>query len=183
MDVQPGILRRIATGDASALTECIDTHGPAIWGVARRRIPDEHEAEEAVQDVFAAIWESAGRFDPAKGGEKTFVMTLARRRIIDRARRRRPAAAEMVEDPVRASEAEGRAEELDELARVMESMAALRPIERRVLRLSIHEGMSHSEVSAELDMPLGTVKSHLRRAILRVRELLGVVDDEEATHG
>ena len=179
MAPQDHILPRIAAGEPSALKECIDAYGPGIWAVARRRIGDEHEAEEAVQDVFAAIWEHAERFDARKGSEKTFVMTLARRRVIDRVRRRRPQASEMVEEPSRLGDHHAAAEQADEFSRVTDALAALRPVERRVLQLSIHEGLSHSEVSSALEMPLGTVKSHLRRGILRVRELLGVVDRDE----
>lgn len=174
MDHVPGILQRISSGDATALSDCIDAYGPLVWGVARRRIPDVHDAEEAVQDVLAAIWEHASRFDPERGSEKTFVMTLARRRIIDRARRKRPSDAALVVEPPEAPPEAPAVEIADELRRVNAALESLRPIEQRILRLSIHEGLSHGEVAQKIDMPLGTVKTHLRRGLQRVRELLGV---------
>ncbi len=87
---------------------------------------------------------------------------------------------EMIEEPPETIDFGGQAEQADDLAHVTIALAGLRPVERRVLCLSVHEGKSHSEVSTELEMPLGTVKSHLRRAILRVREVLGIVGEEKA---
>lgn len=171
---EPSILQRIASGEAAGLDACIDTYGPAIWAIARRRLSDAHDAEEAVQDVFAAIWDSANRFDPHKGSEKTFVLTVARRRIIDRARRRAPPVSEILDDPAASSDQTRAIETQDEVAAVGEALSALKPIQREILRLSIHEGLSHSQVSEQLDLPLGTVKTHLRRGLQRVRQLLGV---------
>lgn len=170
------ILQRIAEGDPQAVQECIDQYGGLIWSVARRLLGDHTEAEDAVQDVFVELWKTAGRFDGNLSSEKSFVVMVARRRIIDRLRRavRRLDNVSVDDDnmPQFASEQHGDIERSAEASMAARALLDLAPERRRVLELSIYEGMSHSEIAAAVDMPIGTVKSHITRGLAHVREAL-----------
>jgi len=169
------LLVRIARGEEDAVRACLDAYGGLVWSIARRFLRDNEDAADAVQDAFIDIWSHANRFDPARGSEPTFVAMIARRRVIDRVRRnrRRPAAAPL-DDPgaIPAGDDTERIEIADEAARVRELVDTLRPEQRQVLELSIHRGLSHQGIADELAMPLGTVKTHVRRGLQRVRDLL-----------
>ena len=154
----------------------MDRFGPLVWSLARRFSSNAADAEDAAQDVFIALWRVAGRFNPAIASEQTFVAMVARRRLIDRRRRmgRQPVVAELPE--VADSEPLGpdEAERSEEAALAGQALAELRPEERRVIQLSIYNGLSHTEIASQLDLPIGTVKTHIRRGLVRVRELLGL---------
>jgi len=173
------ILHRVASGDPGAVQECLDRYGGLVWSLSRRFCPNREEAEDAVQDVFIEIWNKAGRYDASLSSEITFVAMIARRRLIDRSRRRQRAIqAGGLEDENSLPPSDDRSHEMvdvgDEVERAQKALDQLRPDEQKVLRLSIYEGMSHDQISKATALPLGTVKTHLRRGLIRVRELLGV---------
>jgi RNA polymerase sigma-70 factor (ECF subfamily) len=183
------ILQRVAAGDASAVEDCLSQYGGLVWSIARRFISEHADAEDAVQDVFIDIWRNASRYDPEIGSEATFVTMIARRRLIDRQRRqaRRISAGPIEEQTIStAAEHERQVEMAEEAARVREQMETLRPAERRVLELSISYGLSQSEIAERTRLPLGTVKTHSRRGLIRLRNLLGtepLINAGEAGHG
>ncbi len=193
VDVDAGtdtsILSRVAAGDAAAMRACIDRYGPLVWQLAWRMLPSREEIDDAVQEVFVSLWEHAERYSPEFGEELTFVAMIARRRLIDRGRRmgnrrrlRERAEARIAaspdlpgvravtgaapEDPTRA------VADAEEVRRVREAMQQLPERQREVLELALATGASHAELAEQLEMPLGTVKTLIRRGILRVRELL-----------
>lgn len=171
----PSILERVAAGDAAAVDECLKRYGGLVWSLARRFSTDRADAEDAVQDVFVELWRAAGRFDPGAGSEITFVAMLARRRLIDRLRRRQRApAAEALPDERLATPNTGteRVELCDEAAKAAAELAQLRPEERRVLELAIYHGLTHEEIATTTGLPLGTVKTNARRGLIRLRERL-----------
>lgn len=173
------ILHRVAAGDPTAVQECLDRYGGLVWSLCRRFCAQREEAEDAVQDVFIEIWNKAARYDPSLSSEITFVAMIARRRLIDRGRRRqRVVPSDALEDETRLPAADDRAQEMvdvgDEVDRAQKALDQLRPDEQKVLRLSIYEGLSHDQISRATSLPLGTVKTHLRRGLIRVREMLGV---------
>ena len=178
-DARPSpVLPRVAIGDAAALQECIDRYSGLIWSLARRFLSRQPDAEDAVQEVYIALWKNAARFDAEIASEPTFVAMIARRRLIDRRRRlsRDPesTSATAVDDlnlPA-IDESDDRLEIEEEAGIAADAMRALRPQQQRVLRLSIHEGWSHQQIAEHMNLPLGTVKTHARRGLLRVRELL-----------
>lgn len=170
--VSASILQRVAGGDDRAVRECLDRFGGLVWSLARRFAPAD--AEDAAQEVFVDLWRSAARFDPSVASETTFVSMIARRRLIDRARARgRRPRMEEVSDTVGTQPPRDRLEVADEAAAAARVLRELNPEQQKVLRLSIHEGLSHEEISRSTDLPLGTVKTHIRRALIRARELLG----------
>lgn len=174
-------LPRVARGDASAVEQCIDRYGALIWSIARRFCANPADAEDAVQDVFIALWRNADRFDPERASEVTFVAMITRRRLIDRRRSAKrqgtPAPdADLLSLP---SRDDLRMESASD-AKIADQVIRELPEERRhVLSLAIYEGLTHDQISDETGLPLGTVKSHVRRGLLSVREKLSEVFGEK----
>ena len=153
----------------------MDRYGSLVWSLARRHTRIASEAEDAVQEIFLALWKNASRFDPSKASEATFVTMIARRRLIDlhRYKERRPESKTSESDfdlmpDLKAGAIEKRAE-ARQATRVIER---LKPKEREAVLLSVYQGMSHSEISSHMEIPLGTVKTYIRRGLGRVREML-----------
>jgi RNA polymerase sigma-70 factor (ECF subfamily) len=179
---QKSILQRIAAGDQPAVQECIDTYGNLIWSLARRYLRNSANAEDAVQDVFIDLWGSAGRFDPGIASEVAFVSTIARRRFIDRLRQqtRQPGfdslddeeSGDMNQPSVLAP-----MEDESEVAIVERVLNTMEPDHRQILSLSLYEGYTHSEIAEQLAMPLGTVKTRIRRGLIYIREQLQITAD------
>lgn len=170
------ILQRIAAGDAGAVQECIDQYGNLVWSIARRFTAAAMDAEDAVQEVFLDLWKSAARFDPERASETTFVAMVARRRLIDLLRRTesRPKLAVMPEHFDAPNDEFQRIETRIEADSASRAFATLKPEQRRVLQLSIYQGMSHGDIVEVTGIPLGTVKSHIRRGLSEVRRKLNL---------
>lgn len=175
------VLKRIAHGDARAVADCIDEFGGLVWSLARRLTRTRADAEDAVQEIFTDVWRSAGRFDPSQGSEKVFITTIARRRLIDRMRRSslEPATESTdVLDLAGWADPGSRGEICVEAERAAQAVAQLRPEQQKILQLGILNGLTHSEIAKTTGLPLGTVKTNMRRGLLQVRELMSVRADE-----
>lgn len=168
------ILERIARGDSEAVRHCVDLYGGLVWSMARRRGLAPEDAEDIVQEVFLDLWRSANRFDAAQASEPAFVAMITRRRLIDRLRRqqRRPQTQESLEMLEIAGDDLQRIENRVEAHLAARALATLKPRERDVLLLSTYHGLSHGQIAAHTGIPLGTVKTYIRRGLIRVRELL-----------
>lgn len=144
-----------------------------MWSLARRYTPTSADAEDAVQEIFLDLWKSASRYDPERSSEAAFVAMIARRRLVDlrRRRARRDGDEELVEDVV--SERNSSAEIQADASLAARALKNLEPGEREVLVLATYEGLTQQEIAARLGLPLGTVKTTARRALLRMRALLG----------
>ncbi len=170
------LLPRVSTGDPEAVAQCIERYGGLVWSLARRWFPVYADAEDAVQEAFIEIWQNAHRYDPAQGSEQLFVVLLTRRRLIDRLRKqgRRPINVPLDESGL--TEALGDEGELVEQSVdahfAAAALARLNGPQRRVIYLGVVEGLSHREIAQCLQLPLGTVKTHLRRGLLQIRNLL-----------
>jgi RNA polymerase sigma-70 factor (ECF subfamily) len=179
------LLPRVAAGDERAVRECVARYGALVWSLARRWSPDTSEAEDAAQEIYIDLWRTASRYDPSRMTEAGWVAMLARRRLIDRSRRReRLPALEPIADDL--DVADDRTPDIDQRWRVEQARAvldALPPAQRRMLELSLLEGRTHDEIARETATPLGTVKSHIRRGLQRARDLLAArtrADEESA---
>ncbi len=174
------LLPKVAAGDAAAVEQCLRRYSGRVWALALRACADAQDAEDVVQEIFVELWRSAARFDAGVASELTFVLTIARRRLVDRVRRRgRRPVVESLESGGPAAEADDHGgmanlEQSDELTRARGALQQLRPEQRRVLEMALVDGHTHQEIAAHIGIPLGTVKSHARRGLMRVREMLGV---------
>ena len=175
------LLPKIANGDPTAVEAFLRRYQGMVWGLARRFCRSAEDAEDATQEIFVDVWRSAGRYDNGAGSEATFLMTIARRRLIDRARRQgRRISPDLLEDPttIASPEQQDTAEIHDEVSKAQDALSKLRPEQREVLDLALGHGRTHQEISTAIGIPLGTVKSHARRGLLKLREMLGVDGDD-----
>ena len=172
----PTVLERVAAGERPAFDECVRQYSDLVWSIARKMSRSAADAEDAVQDIFLKLWRSADRFDPGRGSEPVFIATVARRALIDRIRsaRRRPqeVSIDEVQELSEPSSASG-AEMCVEARRAAEALELLRPEQRQVIALAVVNGLSQSEIATQTGMPLGTVKTLIRRGLLHVRQMLG----------
>jgi RNA polymerase sigma-70 factor, ECF subfamily len=175
------LLARLASGDMAALSELYDAHGRLVYSLALRVLGDEGDAEDIVQDVFTRAWSHAATFDAARGSVASWLVTMTRTRSIDRlrARRARPEGSAVHDTTLLAGLAAAGGPVEDRLiseqraASVREALAALPLVERVALELAYYEGLSQSEIAARLEQPLGTVKTRMRRALLKLRDAVG----------
>lgn len=170
------VLERIAEGERPAFAECVSQYGDLVWSIARKMSRTKADAEDAVQEIFLKLWRSADRFDATRGSEAVFIATVARRALIDRIRtaRRRPQEVSIddVQELPQPSGSSG-AEACVEATRAAAALEQLRPEQRQVIALSVVNGLSQSEIATQMGMPLGTVKTLMRRGLLHVRQMLG----------
>jgi RNA polymerase sigma-70 factor (ECF subfamily) len=173
--MSPSILLELASGSPGAMQRCMDRFGGLVWSLARRQTSSGADADDAVQEIFIDVWKSAARFDPSIASESTFVATIARRRLIDRGRRRqRRIDAAIIPEAVQpeAEPAPDLSERNEQAGRATAALEQLRPEQQRILQLSIYHGRSHEEIARSTGLPLGTVKTHARRGLIRLREIL-----------
>lgn len=173
------ILHLVATGDAAAVNELTRRYAGLVYALARRMCLNQSEVDDAVQEVFIALWQSAGRYDPSIAAEDTFVSMVTRRRLIDRRRRAIRRSAEQATEDFSYMPDDGDAGEpgdalpVSEDARLAsELLKTLRPEQQKVIRLAVGLGYSHEQISELLGLPLGTVKTHVRRGLIALREAM-----------
>ena len=169
------LMRRVASGDEQAMGELYDRFAPLVFKVAWQFQPSHAEAEDAVQEIFIRLWQTADRFDPRRAKLVTWVMLIARRHLIDRLRRssiRRDAASLEgdIADPSAGQATEGLAADDESREALLQRIAELPELQRIVIERAYLQGFTLREVSAQLDAPLGTVKSALSRGLAKLRE-------------
>jgi RNA polymerase sigma-70 factor (ECF subfamily) len=170
-----------AAGDGGGVTALYDRHARALYALALRIVQIEAEAEDVLQEVFAQVFRQAGRYDAGRGTVLGWLLTITRTRAIDhvRARRRRgddfsrraseAAAANL---PAPGANQERQALTAEDIQRVRRALDELPAEQRRAIELAYYEGLSQSEIAARLAEPLGTIKSRIRTAMLRLRDAL-----------
>ena len=162
--------RRFAAGDTAALRETYDRYSAAIYAVALRALGAHHDAEDVTQQVFVRAWRGRETFDPDRGTLGGWLIGITRRQVSDRlsGRVRELQAADRAGRAVRD-------EPLPELDRsvdavvVADELDKLAPQVRTVVRLAFFDDLTHQQIAAATGLPLGTVKSHLRRGMDRLR--------------
>lgn len=167
------LLERLAGGDKSALAELYDSHAGLINGLTLRILRDAAEAEDVVQEVFLQVWRQAERYDPARGTPEAWLSTIARTRALDRLRRR---AARREDADDGAAPVSARAPQIEAALAVRTALRALSDDQRRAVELAYYGGLTHTEIAQALGAPLGTIKTRIRAALLRLRETLGPAD-------
>ncbi len=163
-------LRAIARGDEAALSAFYDATLGKCYALAIRITRIREAAEEVVSDTFTQVWREADRYDPARGRPLAWLLNICHSRAIDHLRRRDPAEAHP--DPAMLISEESTTSEdplalaltLETNSMLREAIAHLPRVSQQLLALAFFRGMSHQEIAAHTGMPLGTVKTHLRRA-------------------
>ena len=168
------LAERFAAGDEQALRLAYDRFGSLVWSLCRRGLASDADAEDAVQQVFISAWKSRERYDPSRAPLGAWLVGIAKYRILDAQRaagRRRDEASEQVER----AEDEPAVDQVDALADRLVIVDALNslPAERRtVLERAFFSDLTHPQIAEELSLPLGTVKSHIRRGLASLRQHL-----------
>lgn len=175
------LLEKVAQGDQSSVAACLDQYGNLVWSLARRFLGSSADAEDAVQEIFIEIWSNADRFDVTKGSEVTFIATIARRRLIDRLRKNtRTPGSELYDEEIASQNPETSSGILEnaEVQNVVRVLGDMPEEHREILAMSIYEGYSHSEIADIMHIPLGTVKTRVRRGLMHIREQLQLDSSE-----
>lgn len=168
---------RIAEGDRDALRQLYEATSAKLFAVCLRILADREEAEDVLQEVYVTIWRRADRFDADRASVAAWISTIARNRAIDRLRARGPLArSEPVEDLEIADERQAPADALlfaaDDRARLAACLGELDERTRGVIRTAFFDGVTYEALAQRLGAPLGTVKSWIRRGLLRLRGCL-----------
>jgi RNA polymerase sigma-70 factor (ECF subfamily) len=167
------LIERVAAHERAAFEELYARFARPVLGLALRRLGDRGHAEDSVQDVFAAVWRSAGSYDPARGPGGAWLYTIARNAIVDVQRRRPgPTVADPPEPVSTAPTPDEEAEASWSAWCVHRALEALPEHERTVLELAYFSGLSQSEVAEFLHVPLGTVKTRTRSGLARLADAL-----------
>jgi RNA polymerase sigma factor (sigma-70 family) len=167
-----------AAGDERALRPAYDRWSPLVHTLARRALVDAAAAEDVTQQVFVRAWRGRSTYDPAKAPLGAWLVGITRNCIADaladRGRQERIARAVAERERTDPADARDDGTDLDERVLVAGELDRLDAVPRRVMELAFYDELSHREIAAELGLPLGTVKSHIRRSLARLRTRLEV---------
>ncbi|MFX1673985.1 sigma-70 family RNA polymerase sigma factor [Paraburkholderia sp. A2WS-5] len=166
------VLRRVCEGDQQAFTDFYKLTSSRVFAIVVRMIHDRGEAEDVLQNVYTNVWRRADTFDPERGSAMTWLVTLARNATIDRMRQHREAtldeeqAAEIADDAPRPEDV---AQFTEERRRLERCLGALEPTQRSAVREAFFSGSTYSELAQRLHVPLGTMKSWIRRSLIQLK--------------
>lgn len=168
------LMARVATGDAVAFGELYDRFGPRAHRVARSVCRSGGTAEDAVQDAFLSIWKSRATYQAHRGSVAAWLLTIVRRRSLDMVRRRsaldQPRAADAeLDSRTGACDVAEEAVVHDDQAEIRSQLARLPAGQLEVITLSFFGELTHAEIAAHLDLPVGTVKSRMRLGLAKLR--------------
>lgn len=167
---------RFIAGDEAALAEVYRRWSPVVFSLALRSLGDRTDAEDVTQRTFVSAWSSRNSFDRSKARLSTWLITIARRRIADMHESR--ARVRAIQDEVRrTTRPDDLADERPDIAEtilIVNELDQLEPDAQSVMRLVFYDDLTHDQISRRLQMPLGTVKSHVRRSLTKMRSRLEV---------
>jgi RNA polymerase sigma-70 factor (ECF subfamily) len=170
-------LQAVGRGDRAALAEVYDATSAKLMGVCLRILGERSEAEDVLQETYLTVWRRAGTFDPAKAGAITWLVAVARNKSLDRIRagkvRRASAAldeAAEIADPARSALAE--VESMDDHSALMICLEELDDDQKWSIRTAFLDGVTYEELAARRGVPLGTMKSWIRRGLMKLRGCL-----------
>ena len=175
-DNTDSILKLIAKGEDRAFNLLIEKYGNLVWSIGRKFLYKESDVEDAVQEVFIAIWKAAEKFDHTKASEVTFISMIARRRFIDYLRKvsKHRNLQSIDEDNGQELFKESILNESTDLQLIKDAIGTLEIEDQELLKLSIYQGYSHSEIAKLLNIPLGTVKTRIRRNLIKLKGLFDI---------
>ncbi len=169
------LMQRIAADDQGAIEELYDRFGSLVYRMAYQTMPSRSDADDVVQEVFVRLWRTAGRFDPKRAALVTWVMLISRRHMVDRLRRLRSKVKPVMLDegwspPSDEASPETGALQDERFAALLERVEKLPELQQTVIKRAYLGGQTLKQIGIELDVPLGTIKSALSRALVRLRE-------------
>ena len=168
-----------AAGDAEAMRQAYERYAPMVHTLALRALDNRHDAEDVTQQVFVSAWRSRSGFDPGKAALGAWIVGITRRRIADvyAARTRAMRSQEAVLAVADAEESEdGTDAVVVNRVVVADAIERLGSPQKEILRLAFFADLTHTAIAERLDLPLGTVKSHINRSLKRLRESMVVAD-------
>lgn len=168
------LVEAVASGNEDALRDLYERHGASVMALARRMLGSREEAEEVLHDALLGLWRNASVFDPARASVRTYLFALARNHCLSRlrARRARPTVQDLDESAAALQLAFSVTPDPLPAVLAKRALAAVDDADRLLLEEAFYGGWSHSELAARHEVPLGTVKSRLRRALLKMRDAL-----------
>lgn len=172
------LIWKIAGGDQTALGELYDQASRQVFGLVLRIVSDHGVAEEVTLDTFHQVWRQANNFDLERGRPSSWILTIARSRAIDRLRstawvRKSQMPLEDVTPFLAGNDSPEDSTALGEERRIVRAaLAQLKPEQRELIEIAFFGGLTHYEIAAKLNLPLGTVKTRIRTGMLKLRELL-----------
>lgn len=175
-DADLSLMQRVAANEPEAVAELYDRFGSLVYRLAYQAMPTRADAEDAVQEIFVRLWRTAGRYDPKRAALVTWVMLISRRHLVDRLRRAkarvRPSMLdERQQQPLTEGLLPGSNVERDErMAALLQRINRLPELQRTVVTRAYLGGQTLRQIGEELDTPIGTIKSALSRALVRLRE-------------
>lgn len=179
--IDPELLARAATGDQQAFAELYDRSSSLLFTLALRILGDRDEAAEVLQEVYLEVWRKVVRYNPARGSPTAWLVTMTRSRALDRLRSRAARGYGMTDSiqntpltdlpdgnpgPLQASA------DLELRALVEKALDELPEAQREALELAYYQGLSHTEIAARLNEPLGTVKTRIQLGMSKLRTAL-----------
>ena len=159
------------------LKQVYDAHGSLVYAICRKALGDTNGAE-VTQDVFVSAWKAKHQFDPSRGSLSAWLVGIAKRRIVDHVRRERRHSdrrAEAIEDLPAAREAD--VERVADRVALGHALSELPDRPREVIELAYVQGLTHQEIATHTGLPLGTIKSDIRRGLLTLRDHLESIHD------
>lgn len=183
------LVARVADRDPAALEALYDSSAARLYGLARRITGETGAAEEVVADAYWQVWQQARRYDAARGRVLAWLLTICRSRALDWRRRQDQAETHPEPERLRPDLYEGDNDPLDLLhamqraSRVHNALARLDETPRRLLTLAFFQGLTHQEIAAHTGLPLGTVKTILRKTMLALKDdlILASVSPEDCS--
>ncbi len=163
------LLAAIAEGDRGAFARLYRLTSPKLYGVALRILKDESRAQDCLQDTYLKIWQQAAAYEGGKAAVMTWLSAILRHRALDLLRRRHETVGDAVDPETLA--AIPAVDPVDRLA-LEKCLQTLEPRQRNCIELAYHEGLTHPELAARLALPLGTVKTWIRRGLKKLRQCL-----------
>lgn len=163
----------VANGDEGALRELFDRHGYVVLALARRMLTSREDAEEVLHDTYLSLWRHAAEYDGSRAAVRTYLYAVARNQCLTRLRARtaRPQLQDVEPEALQGLDFSSYQDPIP-VVMARRALASLPDEDRVLLEEAYYGGWSHSELASKHELPLGTVKSRVRRALLKMREAL-----------
>ncbi|MDP9800569.1 RNA polymerase sigma-70 factor (ECF subfamily) [Arcanobacterium wilhelmae] len=173
-DIDSVLLVKVARGDREAFARIYDTWSGRIFSLICSIVVDRAQSEEVLQEVFLEVWQRSGAFDPAKGSARAYLVTLARRRAIDRVRASQAARDRDAAQPVEREFDETLAEVEERIVAqdVRTALAKIGEPHKSTVELAFLTGYTHAQIADLQQVPLGTVKSRIRDGLAKMKSIL-----------